>query len=164
MTKHVYVFSAELVGHRGVRRTIAVRSDQTLIDLHDSLQSAFSWEDDHLYSFWLSGEFWARDGTEYTHPFALESDPFAGWDLPIAKPGRKSAARSLDRLSLRKGQRIAYLFDFGDEWRVRLTVREISADDGRLYPRLLKTVGDAPPQYPENGDEEDTVPRTVTTR
>jgi hypothetical protein len=86
--------------------------------------------------------------TEYTHPFALESDPFAG-------PARKSAERRLDRLRLTKGQQIAYLFDFGDAWRVRLTLRAITAADAGDYPRLLDAVGDAPPQYPDYGDEED---------
>ncbi len=74
--------------------------------------------------------------------------------MPIAKPGRKSAERRLDRLRLVKGQRIAYVFDFGDEWRVRLALRQIIADDGGAYPRLLESVGEAPPQYPDC-DEED---------
>jgi hypothetical protein len=148
MAKQAYVFNAQLDGVRGVRRTIAVRSDQTLVDLHRALQRAFRWDDDHLYAFWLDGKFWSRDSTEYTHPFALESDPFAGAE-------RKSAERRLDRLRLTKGRRIAYLFDFGDEWRVRLTLRAISADDGGDYPRLVDAVGDAPAQYPDYEDEED---------
>ena len=101
------MFDAQLDGFRDVRRTIAARSDQTLVDLHGALRSAFGWDSDHLYSFWLGGKFWARGGTEYTHPFALESDPFAGWDLPIAKPGRKSAEQRPDRPRVTKGQRIA---------------------------------------------------------
>jgi hypothetical protein len=145
MAKHVYVFNARLDGWRGVRRTIAVRTDQTLAHLHAALQAAFDWDDDHLYAFWLGGKFRARDDTEYVHPFALEADPFAGWDLPIARASRKSATRRLDRLRLTKGQQIAYVFDFGDEWRVRLTLREITADDTGPYLRILESVGEAPP-------------------
>ncbi len=155
MAKQTYVFDARLDGFQEVRRTIAVRSDQTLADLHGALQTALEWDDDHLYSFWLGGKFWPRDGTEYTHPFALESDPFAGWNLPIAKPERKSAEQRLDSLRLTKGQRIAYVFDFGDEWRVGLTLQAITADDGGDHPRLLDSVGEAPPQYPDYADEED---------
>jgi hypothetical protein len=151
--KQVYVFAAGLSGCPGVRRTVAVRSDQTLIDLHDALQSAFAWDNDHLYSFWLDGKFWSRAGHEYTHPWhAAEPGPFAGFGLG---PEPQSAAIRLDRLELTKGQRIAYLFDFGDEWRVRLTVRQISVDDGGRYPRLLKSAGDAPPQYPNYDEIED---------
>jgi hypothetical protein len=38
---------------------------------------------------------------------------------------------------------------------VRLLVRQITADDGKPYPRLLESIGAAPPQYPdyENVDE-----------
>jgi hypothetical protein len=153
MPSSVYVFSAELVGFRGVRRKLAVRSDQTLVDLHHALQGAFDWDDDHLYSFWLKGEFWGRDGGEYTHPLhAAQPSPLG----PFATgPGPKSAKTRLNRLRLQKGQRIAYLFDFGDEWRVRLILREIDTDDGRHYPRIVESVGEAPPQYPEYDEDED---------
>jgi hypothetical protein len=155
MAKQAYVFIAKLDGWPGVRRSIAVRADQTLADLHDALQAAFDWDNDHLYAFWLDGKFWSRNGTQYVHPFELELNPFEGWDLPIAKPRRKSAAVRLSRLQLAPGQRIAYLFDFGDEWHVRLTLREITTADGDPYPRILESVGEAPPQYPDyDADDE----------
>jgi hypothetical protein len=153
MPKRVYVFAAALVGVPGVRRTIAVRSDQTLVDVHDALQHAFDWDDDHLYSFWLDGNFWSGARDEYTHPWhAAEPGQLAAFGLC---PAPRSTASALDCLELTKGQRIAYLFDFGDEWRVRLTVQQITTDDGDAYPRLLKAVGNAPPQYPDHGDVED---------
>ena len=61
----------------------------------------------------------------------------------------------MDRMRLRKGDKLAYLFDFGDEWRVRLTLRHITADDGERYPRVVESIGDAPPQYPAYDEEED---------
>jgi hypothetical protein len=140
-----FTFEASLVDFRGVRRTIAVRSDQSLDDLHEALRAAFGWDDEHLYSFWLDGEFWSPDGEEYSHPWhAAEPGPLAGLGFHSAP---KSAEVRLDRLDLTHGDRIAYVFDFGDEWRVRLTVRDGGEDDGGAYPRLLRAVGDAPPQY-----------------
>ena len=130
-----------------MRRTVALRNDQTLVDLHDVLQGAFEWDDDHLYSFWPSGKFWDREGKEYTHPFVLEDVGYG------SRP--RSAMVRLDRLRLVKGQKIAYVFDFGDEWRVLLTLSAIRADDGAFYPQILAVVGDAPPQYPEYDDEAD---------
>lgn len=153
MPKQVYVFAAGLVGFPGVRRTVAVRSDQTLVDLHDALRFAFEWDDDHLYSFWLDGKFWSRTGDEYTHPWhAAEPNPLEGF---VIGPSPRSAEVRLDRIELTKGQRIAYVFDFGDEWRLRLTLRQVTDDDGQQYPRLLKSVGDAPPQYPDYEEIED---------
>jgi hypothetical protein len=40
-------------------------------------------------------------------------------------------------------------------WRVAVTLRQITADDGGVYPRLLEQVGSAPPQYPDLDEDED---------
>jgi hypothetical protein len=55
MAMQAYVFNAKLDGFKGVRRTIAVRADQSLADLHEALRAAFDWDDDHLYAFWTEG-------------------------------------------------------------------------------------------------------------
>ena len=153
MPRQAYVFKADLDGVPGVHRTMAVRSDQTLVALHYALQDASGWDDDHFYSFWLKGEYWGRDGSEYSHPIHTATES----ELSFLRtgPAPKSADARLDRLKLSKGQRIAYVFDFGDEWRVRLTVRNITAADDGTYPRLLDSIGDAPPQYPDYEDEEE---------
>jgi Plasmid pRiA4b ORF-3-like protein len=136
---HVFVFRAKLLGVKGVRRRIAVRGDQTLADLHVALQDSFAWADDHLYAFWLDGVHWSRGGVEFTDPHhARELDD----------PQTRTARVRLGDLALEPGQKIAYVFDFGDEWRVELTVARVDADDGGVYPRLLESTGEAPPQYP----------------
>jgi hypothetical protein len=136
----VFVLRAKLVGVKGVRRRIAVRGDQTLADLHDALQDAFDWADDHLYAFWLDGVYWSRGGVEFTEPLHAHE---------LGDPETRSAKVRLGDLGLEPGQKIAYVFDFGDEWRVELTVARVEADDGGAYPRLLESIGEAPPQYPE---------------
>ena len=90
MPKQVYVFTANLVGFPGVSRTVAIRGEQTLVDLHDALRLAFAWDDDHLYSFWLDGRFWSRAGDEYTHPWhAAEPGPVRRvWARPRAAERR----------------------------------------------------------------------------
>jgi hypothetical protein len=117
-----------------VRARLAVRADQHLTELHDAIQEAFGWLDDHLYSFWLDGSFFGDDEAELTTP----DQPDAGVataDIPIAE------------LGLRIGQRIGYVFDFGDDWRVRLTVRERVVAEALDYPRVLELRGTPPPQY-----------------
>jgi len=138
-SRHVFVFRARLVGVRGVRRRVAVRGDQTLAHLHGALQEAFGWADDHLYAFWLDGVHWSRRGVEFTDP---------GHARELGDPSTRSARVRLGDLGLEPGQKIAYVFDFGDEWRVELTVARVDADDGGIYPRLLESTGEAPPQYP----------------
>jgi hypothetical protein len=126
------VFDAELVDVRGVRARLAVLERQPLTALHDSIQEAFGWFDDHLYSFWLDGRFWGDE--EVTSPLVPDEAEHTA-DVPIAE------------LHLRIGQRIAYVFDFGDEWRVRLTVRERIAAEAGDHPRVLELRGTPPPQY-----------------
>jgi hypothetical protein len=151
MAKQVYEFDARLVGYPDVRRMIGVRSDQTFVHLHRALQFAFGWDDDHLYTFWLGTKFWPRAGTEFCNPLSFENPSslaaFAG-----ERPRKRSAEMRLDRARLRRGEKLAYVFDFGDEWRVLLTLKSIRADDGRPYPLVLATVGDPPPQYPNEAD------------
>jgi hypothetical protein len=137
MQQQTYVFTAELVGFQGVRRTITVRDDLTLVDLHYALQSAFGWDDDHLYSFWLDGSFWASEDGHYMHPYhAVSIDP----------PGKSACAR-LRELALTEGQQIAYEFDFEREWRLSLELREIRASAGSAVARCIRREGAAPPQY-----------------
>ena len=136
MQRKTYVFNAELVGFEGVRRTVTVRDDLTLVDLHYALQSAFGWDDEHLYSFWLNGSFWGAEDAHYMHPYhAVSLDP-AG----------KSACVQLDELGLEEGQQIAYVFDFAREWRVALQLREIATARSRVGARCIESVGEAPPR------------------
>ena len=140
MAQQEYVFDAELMGFE-VRRVIAVRGDLTLVDLHYALQSAFGWDDDHLYAFWLGGQFWTNADEHFIHPCA--------GDEPVG-PAERSAAIRLDSLGLAEGRRLSYVFDFEDEWRVRLHVTDVIAGDGHPSPRLVESVGVAPPQYAQS--------------
>ncbi len=130
----VLVFDAELVSVRGVRARVAVGAAQHLTALHDVIQEAFGWFDDHLYSFWLNNEFHGGEGFEYTSP-EIPDEGCATADVPIAE------------LDMSVGAKIAYVFDFGDDWRVRLTLLEQTDHDGGGYPRVLQLKGTPPPQY-----------------
>lgn len=128
------IFDAELQNAPGVSALIAVEDRMHLTALHDAIQEAFGWLDDHLYSFWLDGRFWGDAELEYTTP-----------DVP--DEGRATADVPIAELGISPGASVAYVFDFGDEWRVLLTLREIQESDGSRYPKVLERTGAAPPQY-----------------
>ena len=145
-----YLFATRLVAVPTVTRTIALLADQTLDDLHHAVRDAHGWDDDHLYAFWLMGRYWADDGSEYTHPLHAEMpDVLAAYTGAAPK---KSAAIPLARLRLKPGQRIAYVFDFGGEWRVDIRLSRIAAAGEGPHPRIVEADGDAPPQYPHWDD------------
>jgi pRiA4b ORF-3-like protein len=128
------IFDAELLNVSGVRARLAVLERQPLTALHDAIQGAFGWFDDHLYSFWLDGSFFGSDEVELTTPHTPD-EGVATADVPLAE------------LDLHLGQRVGYVFDFGDDWRVRLTVRDRVAAEPGDHPRVLELRGTPPPQY-----------------
>jgi hypothetical protein len=134
MAAQAYVFKTRLLGVRGVTRTVAVLGNQQLDHLHDVLQDAHGWANDHLYAFWLTGRFWRDPDQMYSMPFELG-------------PDEKSTEVRVDRLGLELEQKLAYVFDFGDEWRVLLTLAKVEDADAGPYPRVLASRGEAPPQY-----------------
>ena len=135
----VFVFDAEMLNVGGVSAKVAIAGHERLTALHDAIQQAFNWENDHLYSFWLDGQFWGDAAAERVIPGAPDTDSKTA-DVPI------------DELRLEVGARIAYVFDYGDDWRVMLTLRE-RIDGGGPLPRVSERRGTAPPQYPPLDDE-----------
>jgi hypothetical protein len=71
-------------------------------------------------------------------------DPYWGLD-----EGEKSSHARLDELDLKVGDK---LFDFGDEWRVRLTLAEVRPASSWPCPAILESRGEAP-QYSSDDEE-----------
>ena len=117
-----------------VSRTIAMRDDQTLEHLHEALRLAFGWADPHLHAFWIGTKFWDRDAVRYSAPFELED-------------GELSSKTKLIDVGLVNGSKLAYLFDYGDEWRLLLTVVDTWPAADHSYPMLVDAEGIPPPQY-----------------
>jgi Plasmid pRiA4b ORF-3-like protein len=130
---------------RQIWREIELRADQTLADLGELIPLTFSFYDDHLWSFFLSGKAWDR-----ASEFALMPDPglLAG-----------ARQRGADRLRVRDapaGREFLFLFDYGDEWHFGVKLaRTGEIEPGTRYPRVVASKGEAPPQYPEVEDEDD---------
>ncbi len=62
-----YLFHVAIPRSGRTWRKIEMRGDHTLEDLHHVIQDAFEFDDDHLYSFFMSGKAWDKD-SEYTLP------------------------------------------------------------------------------------------------
>jgi hypothetical protein len=127
-----------------VVRTIAVRDDQTLEHLHEALRLAFGWAEPHLSAFWMSGRWWDHEAVRYEAPFELDPDDERA----------RSARTPLGEIGLRKGKRLSYVFDFGDEWRLMLRVVDRWKAGDQTYPMLLEAEGVLPPQYPPLEDDD----------
>ena len=49
-----------------------------------------------------------------------------------------------------------FLFDYGDEWLFTVELIGLGRKEPKVaYPRVLKRVGEAPPQYPDLEEDEE---------
>ena len=128
------------VSLRGTKciRVIRMNLEDSLYDLHEMIQRAVDFDDDHLFEFTLGRGVMKR---VYTLPEAINS----GREL--------SVETNLGELDLRERQVFTYLFDFGDMWQFDIKVLEIR--EGTIKkPEVIKSEGDAPEQYPYYEEEE----------
>lgn len=153
---NLYILKVALDGDKRIWRRIAVRSDQTLDDLHAAIFRAFDRFDEHLYSFYLAppgarGRVALRDAVEYTSPIMIEeANPFGG------RPVHNAGITTIGSLGLTARSKFRYLFDFGDSWWHDITVEQTDGKpEQRRYPRVLEKHGASPPQYiyPEEEEE-----------
>jgi hypothetical protein len=145
-----YVFRVRILGGfyappgaPSIWREIELAADQTLAELGERIPAAFEFDDDHLWSFFLSGKPWDR-ASEYAR-------------LPDPPSGRhKRGADGLRVSDAPARKEFLFLFDYGDEWHfgVRL-VQTGQVEPGARYPRVVASQGQAPPQYPDVDDEDD---------
>jgi hypothetical protein len=70
MRMKTYFFKVKLKYAKRVWREIEISGGQTLDDLHLTIQRAFGFGADHLYSFFMSGKAWDNSDFEYYHPYS----------------------------------------------------------------------------------------------
>ncbi len=127
-----------------ISRTIQIRGDQTLLDLHDAIFTAFDRWDEHMYEFQFGKGPMDPAGQRYVMP---DDDILSG------PGGNKEAAGYVDRttlesLGLTVDRAFGYWFDFGDDWWHQIDVVAIAdkVPKGK-FPKVTKRVGKSPPQY-----------------
>jgi hypothetical protein len=131
-----------------VSRTIGIRGDQTLADLHGTIFKAFDREEEHFYEFQLKGEGPADPQSErYISPSAFgASEEF--------EADGSSTETTIGSLELAVDEPFGYWFDFGDDWWHQINVISIrdKIPQGR-YPKITERVGESPPQYADLDEE-----------
>ena len=128
-----------------ISRTIQIRGDQTLEDLHHAIFKAFDRFDEHMYEFQFGKGPNDPKGQRYVLPDAF--DPHE------RNVDGNVAETTIAALGLKVDQSFGYWFDFGDDWWHQINVAAIDDKVPRgKYPKVVKRVGKSPPQYAD--DEE----------
>jgi len=126
-----------------VSRIIEIEEDDTLYDLHWEIQNAFGWDNDHLYSFYMSNKKGDTQSEYAGNPLGEDLESAFG-----ESPG-SAAQTELRALKLKKGKKFKYLFDYGDDLLHTIEVLDIHdrGDENVGYPRVVEKIGEPPPQY-----------------
>ncbi|MCG2621390.1 plasmid pRiA4b ORF-3 family protein [Arthrobacter sp. I2-34] len=114
-----------------VWRRVLVGSNMRLGTLHQVIQLVFGWEDYHLHSFRTGG--WP--GTEYGP---------AGQERLLGEPPVNEDRVPIGEVLTGEGGKLAYTYDFGDDWEHIITLEKILAPDGGPLPRCTGGRGAAP--------------------
>jgi hypothetical protein len=145
------VTEAFIKKHPVISRTLQIRGGQTLQDLHEALFDAFDREDEHLYEFQFGKQ--PMDGKARRYGLAAMAGGFEEDDG--MKLDGSVEETTMDSLGLTpKSKRFWYWFDFGDDWWHAVDVDAVEEAPAKgKYPKLVKRVGDSPPQYPDMEDD-----------
>jgi hypothetical protein len=138
----VYAFKVKFMYAKRIYRTIEVRSEQSLEDLHHAIQRAIRWGDDHLYSFFLNGQRW-DERFRYAAPWEEDAPMWTSEGV-------------IGELGLTPKHKFLYYFDYGDshEFEVEVVGIRPKAERG-AYPRVVASQGKAPAQYGYSDEDED---------
>lgn len=133
--KQVYRFKAAFWHNKSLWRRIEIQGGQTLADFDNILRTAFQHDlMDHLSGFWKL----VRRG---------ESRRFREVDLGNINPFEEGGAEDIQvaSLSLKPGDALKYVYDFGDWIEHRLELESIAESEEKTsYPRII---GQNKPRY-----------------
>lgn len=126
-----------------ISRTIRIRGDQTLDDLHHAIFDAFDRSEEHMYEFQFGKGPMDPKAPRYVLPCAFDMAE----DNP---PAGRIDQTTLDSLDREIGRSFGYWFDFGDDWWHQINVESIEDNlPTGNFPKVTKRVGKSPPQYSE---------------
>jgi hypothetical protein len=123
----IYQIKVSLRGAKPpIWRRLELPADTSLARLHDILQTAFGWDDSHLHAFETGyGTFGVAD-RELDH--------------------RAEAPVTLEQVAPGIGDRLEYLYDFGDSWTHEIVVEKAVDHQPVAYPRCTAGRRAAPPE------------------
>ena len=107
-------------------REVEVKESFTLEQLHNYIQEIVEFDNDHMYEFCIGKS-------------------------PRNRSEQISIGKKLNEIYPLTGYKLYYLFDFGDEWlfQIKKSRKRVPLDSSVSYPRIIKSTGVNPEQYPE---------------
>ncbi len=145
MADDILIFRALL--EPKIYRDIEISASASLYKFAEAIVGAFGFHFDHAFGFYdkLAGNYYDSK---------LKYELFA--DMGDADPGVLSVKKNTVATAFPADKtKFLFIFDYGDEWGFKVERTGSGAKaKGAKYPRVVKSVGDAPSQYGDPEDEE----------
>ena len=142
-----FIFRAALQGSASIYRDIELDPARSLYVLAEAIVSSFDFDFDHAFGFY-TGLTPAK-----IHKTFPKYELFA--DMGDADPRVLGVKKTrISQAFPEVGHTMLFLFDYGDGWLFRVTLRTIGKKSAKArYPRIVATRGEAPAQYPDADDD-----------
>lgn len=140
-----YIFEARMKQYsegENIVRQVAVSGSKSLLHLAQVILNAFDFDCDHCFGFY--GDIDKHPGREQIEIY----EAFVDADVEPTSELAKSVERT-KILSVFKdpGKKMLFMFDYGEDWRFIVELKEIRTDFTEKLPKVLSRIGIAPPQY-----------------
>jgi hypothetical protein len=146
------IIRAALERRKSIYRDIEIEASNSLYRFAEAIVMAFGFYFDHAFGFY-SGLTPAKMMREYPR-YELFAD-MGETEPNVSSVKKTKVAQAFPTV----GHTMVFLFDYGDEWRFRVSLRGTGAKIAKVrYPRIVATHGDAPPQYPDPDEFDDDAP------
>ena len=129
-------------------RMIEIESSASFLQLHEAIQDAVDFDNDHLFQFYLG----RHPGQ---HAYTIGGEPSWNGYNPVNRYRKVSISGTWPLLV---GYKLYYLFDFGDQWVFQINKtrhKDKIAQPDIIYPRVIEVKGKNPEQYPDWEYEEE---------
>lgn len=141
-----YILKTQFLHAKKVVRYIEALESTNLFRLAEAIVDAYDFDFDHAFGFFRT----ITDGWNFREVEKYEL--FADMEDQGIEPVDAGSVKNtkISNIWKQKGDKMLFLFDYGDDWRWIVTLKEFGErDQKQKYPRVVKKVGVAPEQYSE---------------
>lgn len=141
----IYRFKIAFEDNEDIYREIEIKSTQTFEDFHNVIVQSINFDNQHNSSFFISDDYWRKGEEIILRPSQVEpprkkQEP----DVPKKLMNKCKMASLIDD----PHQKFVFVYDPKTGWTFLVELLKIVPDDAKAsYPKVAKTVGEAPKQY-----------------
>lgn len=125
-----------------VWRRVLVPAETSFAMFHHIIQEAMGWYNVHMYSFSPKG----YGSIPWIEKEADDNDKLSFGDRNKKKTPASASTLKISDVFKTKGQTFTYIYDFGDDWKHKITLEEIDKKNISPLPKLIAGKGTCPPE------------------